>query len=69
MPVVDARSFRDRIAPGEAKEQLGGFIMIDVPDLNETIRVASRIPAGESAASKFGRSKKAAAPDRERASA
>jgi hypothetical protein len=43
--------------------------MIDVPDLNETIRVASRIPAGESAASKFGRSKKAAAPDRERASA
>jgi hypothetical protein len=46
MPVVDARSFRDRIAPGEAKEQLGGFIMIDVPDLNETIRIASRIPAG-----------------------
>lgn len=30
----------------ETKEQLGGFFMIDVPDLNEAIRVASKIPAG-----------------------
>jgi hypothetical protein len=29
----------------ETKEQLGGFFMIDVPDLNEAIRVASKIPA------------------------
>lgn len=30
----------------ETKEQLGGFFMIDVPDLNEAIRVASKIPPG-----------------------
>jgi hypothetical protein len=30
----------------ETKEQLGGFFMIEVPDLNEAIRVASKIPAG-----------------------
>ena len=30
----------------ETTEQLGGFFMIDVPDLNEAIRVASKIPAG-----------------------
>lgn len=29
----------------ETKEQLGGFFMIDVSDLNDAIRVASRIPA------------------------
>lgn len=28
----------------ETKEQLGGFILIDARDLNEAIRVASRIP-------------------------
>jgi hypothetical protein len=30
----------------ETKEQLGGFFMIDVPDLNEAISIASKIPAG-----------------------
>jgi hypothetical protein len=25
---------------------LGGFFMIDVPDLNEAVRVAAKIPAG-----------------------
>ena len=30
----------------ETKEQLGGFFMIDVPDLNEAISVAAKIPAG-----------------------
>ena len=29
----------------ETKEQLGGFYMIDVRDLNDAIRVASKIPA------------------------
>ncbi|NGZ10265.1 MAG: YciI family protein [Nitrospira sp. LK70] len=29
----------------EAKEQLGGFLMIDVPDLNDAIRVAAHFPA------------------------
>ncbi len=29
----------------ETKEQLGGFLMIDVPDLNDAIRVASHFPA------------------------
>jgi len=29
----------------ETKEQLGGFFMIDVRDLNDAIRVASKIPA------------------------
>jgi hypothetical protein len=29
----------------EAREQLGGFYMIDAKDLNEAIRVAGRIPA------------------------
>jgi len=28
----------------ETKEQLGGFILIDARDLNEAIRVASKIP-------------------------
>jgi hypothetical protein len=28
----------------ETKEQLGGFILIDVPDLNAAIQVAARIP-------------------------
>jgi hypothetical protein len=30
----------------ETKEQLGGFILIDATDLNEAIRVASKIPPG-----------------------
>jgi hypothetical protein len=29
----------------ETKEQLGGFLMIDVPDLNDAIRVAAQFPA------------------------
>jgi hypothetical protein len=29
----------------ETKEQLGGFLMIDVPDLNDAIRVAAHFPA------------------------
>lgn len=29
----------------ETKEQLGGFFLIDARDLNEAIRVASRIPS------------------------
>ena len=28
----------------ETKEQLGGFILVDVPDLNAAIQVASKIP-------------------------
>jgi len=30
----------------ETKEQLGGFVLIEARDLNEAIRVASRIPPG-----------------------
>ena len=30
----------------ETKEQLGGFVLIDAKDLNEAIRVASKIPPG-----------------------
>ncbi len=29
----------------ETKEQLGGFLLIDVPDLNDAIRIASQFPA------------------------
>ena len=29
----------------ETKEQLGGFLMIDVPDLNHAIRIAAQFPA------------------------
>ena len=29
----------------ETKEQLGGFLMIDVPDLNDAIRIAAHFPA------------------------
>ena len=29
----------------ETKEQLGGFLMIDVPDLNDAIRIATQFPA------------------------
>jgi hypothetical protein len=29
----------------ETKEQLGGFLMLDVPDLNDAIRIASHFPA------------------------
>lgn len=28
----------------ETKEQLGGFLMIDVPDLNDAIRIAGNFP-------------------------
>ena len=28
----------------ETKEQLGGFLLIDVPDLNAAIQVAARVP-------------------------
>lgn len=28
----------------ETKEQLGGFLMIDVPDLNDAIRIAANFP-------------------------
>ena len=31
----------------ETKEQLGGFYLIDVEDLDQAIQVASRIPAAE----------------------
>ncbi len=30
----------------ETKEQLGGFILIEARDLNDAIRIASRIPPG-----------------------
>jgi hypothetical protein len=30
----------------ETKEQLGGFMLIEARDLNEAIRIASRIPPG-----------------------
>ena len=30
----------------ETKEQLGGFVLIEARDLNEAIRVASKIPPG-----------------------
>ncbi|MEQ1794469.1 MAG: YciI family protein [Nitrospira sp.] len=29
----------------ETKEQLGGFLMLDVPDLNDAIRIATHFPA------------------------
>jgi hypothetical protein len=29
----------------ETKEQLGGFLMLDVPDLNDAIRIAAQFPA------------------------
>jgi len=29
----------------ETKEQLGGFLMINVPDLNDAIRIAAHFPA------------------------
>ncbi|CUQ66508.1 YciI family protein [Candidatus Nitrospira inopinata] len=29
----------------ETKEQLGGFLMLDVQDLNDAVRIASRFPA------------------------
>ncbi|MFO0775727.1 MAG: YciI family protein [Nitrospiraceae bacterium] len=31
----------------ETKEQLGGFLMIDVRDLNDAIRIASKFPAAQ----------------------
>jgi len=34
----------------ETKEQLGGFIMIEATDLDDAIRVASKIPVGRHAA-------------------
>ena len=32
----------------ETREQLGGFYLIDVPDLDEAIRIAGRIPGARS---------------------
>lgn len=29
----------------ETKEQLGGFLLVDVPDLNDAIRIAAQFPA------------------------
>ena len=29
----------------ETKEQLGGFLMLDVPDLNDALRIATHFPA------------------------
>lgn len=51
-PVVTATTVRVRDGKtttidgpfAETKEQLGGFYMIDVRDLNDAIRVASKIP-------------------------
>ena len=31
----------------ETKEQLGGFLMIDVPDLNDAIRITAQFPAAK----------------------
>jgi len=31
----------------ETKEQLGGFLIIDVPDLNDAIRIAAHFPAAQ----------------------
>lgn len=31
----------------ETKEQLGGFLMIDVPDLNDAIRIAAQFPVAK----------------------
>ena len=31
----------------ETKEQLGGFLMIDVRDLNDAVRIASKFPAAQ----------------------
>ncbi|RZL93148.1 MAG: YciI family protein [Variovorax sp.] len=45
--VVQVRNGRTSQTDGpfiETKEQLGGFILIDVPDLNAAIQVAARIP-------------------------
>lgn len=51
-PVATARSVRIRegrrlVTDGpfaETREQLGGYYLIDVPDLDEAIRIAERIP-------------------------
>ena len=32
----------------ETREQLGGYYLIDVPDLDEAIRIAARIPGARS---------------------
>ena len=45
---VRVRNGRASVTDGpfaETKEQLGGFLMIDVRDLNDAIRVASQFPA------------------------
>ncbi|HXH83535.1 MAG TPA: YciI family protein [Candidatus Tectomicrobia bacterium] len=33
----------------ETREQLGGFMLIDVPDLDEALRIAVRVPLARSA--------------------
>jgi hypothetical protein len=42
----DGRIFTTDGPFAETKEQLGGFLLIDARDLNDAIRVASRIPPG-----------------------
>src|SRR5215471_19172896 len=42
----DGRIFTTDGPFAETKEQLGGFMLIDARDLNDAIRVASRIPPG-----------------------
>jgi hypothetical protein len=42
----DGRTFTTDGPFAETKEQLGGFVLIEARDLNDAIRVASRIPPG-----------------------
>jgi hypothetical protein len=42
----DGRTFTTDGPFAETKEQLGGFLLIEARDLNDAIRVASRIPPG-----------------------
>ena len=49
--VVDARSGEVLITDGpfaEAKEQLGGYYVVDVPDLDKALEWAGRCPAASS---------------------
>jgi hypothetical protein len=44
--IHDGQAFTTDGPFAETKEQLGGFVLIDARDLNDAIRVASRIPPG-----------------------
>ena len=44
--IRDGRTFTTDGPFAETKEQLGGFVLIEARDLNDAIRVASRIPPG-----------------------